>query len=192
MTSTLRTVAVAAASAALLFTLAACSSPAPDQTSDPTSSPSASSETSVAVAAACEGDDGVTVVVDASALGDADDVSGTWCVSADDAITAAEAFTAAGVATEGTDEYGDQVVCRVNGVPAEDQSRSLPKTARSTSRSASRCRPRSPTGRLFVKPAGGEWDYATEGCVDARARARRRRRPALHPERRTGRADILT
>lgn len=161
MTSTLRTLAVAAASAALLITLAACSSPSPDPTSTP-STPSASAEASVAVASACEGDEGVTVVVDASALGDADDVSATWCVSADETIGASDALLAAQIETEGTDQYGDQVVCRVNGVPAEDEA--IP--AEDGSDYFEKCESMPAAfayWSLWVKPAGGEWGYAQEG-----------------------------
>ncbi|WP_318152704.1 hypothetical protein [Microbacterium helvum] len=160
MTSTLRTLAMAAASAALLLTLAACSTPAPDPT--PTDAATGDQNAVVAVKTPCEGDEGVTVVVDASALGDADDVSATWCVSTDEAIVAADAFLAADVTTEGTDQYGDQVVCRVNGVPAEDEA--LP--AEDGSDYFEKCESMPAAfayWSLWVKPADGEWAYAQEG-----------------------------
>jgi len=160
VTSTLRTLAVAAASAALLITLAACSSPSPA----PTTSSTPTAEASLAVAHACDGDEGVTVVVDASALGDADDVSNTWCVSADDTTVAADAFTATGVTTEGTDQYGDQVVCRVNGLPAEDQA--IPAADGSDYFEKCETMPAAfAYWSLWVKPAGGEWNYAQEGLA---------------------------
>ncbi|GAA5206687.1 hypothetical protein [Microbacterium kyungheense] len=162
MTSTLRTLAVAAASAALLITLSACSTPSPDPTTS--ASAQASTDAALAVPDACEGDEGVTVVVDASALGDADDVSGTWCVSADDTIGAADALTAAQVQTEGTDQYGDQVVCRVNGVPAEDEA--IP--AEDGSDYFEKCESMPAAfayWSLWVKPTGGEWGYAQEGLA---------------------------
>ena len=162
MTSTLRTLAVAAASAALLITLAACSSPSPDPTTS--ASPGVSTEASLAVEHACDGDEGVTVVVDASALGDADDVSNTWCVSADDTIVAADAFAATGITTEGTDQYGDQVVCRVNGLPAEDEA----ITADDGSDYFEKCETMPAAfayWSLWVKPADGEWNYAQEGLA---------------------------
>lgn len=162
MTSTLRTLAVAAASAALLITLSACSTPTPDPTATATATKDAVA--SVAVNSPCEGDEGVTVVVDATALGDADDVSDTWCVSTDEAIVAADALLAANVTTEGTDQYGDQVVCRVNGVPAEDDA--LP--AEDGSDYFEKCESMPAAfayWALWVKPAGGEWAYAQEGLA---------------------------
>jgi hypothetical protein len=143
------------ASAALLFALAACASPAPEAA--PTPEPT----TSVTVLdTACADDTGVTVVVDASALEDGD--SKTWCIGTAEPLAAADALTLVGVETEGTDEYGDQVVCRVNGVPAED----AVLTAEDGSEYFETCASMPAAfayWALHVKPAGDEWAYAQEG-----------------------------
>ncbi|GAB3602874.1 hypothetical protein [Microbacterium aureliae] len=151
MTSTLRTLAAAAAAAALL-TLAACSpSPSPQTTSSPAAAPSAEGECA-----------GVAVVVETGDLEAEDSPAGAWCVPADEPIIAADALAAADVATEGTDEYGDQVVCRVNGVPAEDQA----IVAEDGTEYFEKCTTMPAAfayWSVWVKPAGGEWDYAQEG-----------------------------
>ncbi|MDR7187195.1 hypothetical protein J2Y46_000011 [Microbacterium sp. BE35] len=155
MTSTLRAVAAAAASAALLFALAACSSDAPG------AAPTASDTQAVQVSdEACADDAGITVAVDASALEDGD--SKSWCIETDETLAAADALTLVNVTTEGTEEYGDQVVCRVNGVPAEDQA----ITADDGSEYFETCESMPAAfayWSLWIKPAEGEWGYAEEG-----------------------------
>ncbi|KQZ85011.1 hypothetical protein ASD56_01150 [Microbacterium sp. Root166] len=152
MTSTLRSL-TAAAAAALLLTLAACSSPA-TTTAEPSSS---------AAAPAAEGEcAGVTIVVDASALEGDDDVSLEECVETDEAVAAADALAEAGVETEGTVEYGDQVVCRVNGAPAAD----TVLAADDGTEYSETCESMAPAfayWSLWVKTAESEWDYAQEG-----------------------------
>ena len=131
---------------ALLLTLAACSSSA-------TSEPSAASD------GACAG---VTVVVDASAFEDADEISQSQCIETDEAIAASDALAEAGVTTEGTTEYGDQVVCRVDGLPAED----VALTAEDGSEHFETCESMPAAfayWSLWVQPDGGEWEYAQEG-----------------------------
>lgn len=155
MTSTLRAAAAAAASAALLFALAACSSGAPEATPTP-----AQTKTVEISDAACADDGGVTLAVDASALEDGD--SKAWCIGTDEPLTAADALTLVNITTQGTDEYGDQVVCRVNGVPAEDTAIPAPDGTEYFETCASM-----PAAfaywSLWVKPADGEWTYAEEG-----------------------------
>ncbi|WP_341997118.1 hypothetical protein MRBLWH7_003664 [Microbacterium sp. LWH7-1.2] len=155
MTSTLRAVAAAAASAALLFALAACSSDAPEAT------PTASETQAVQVSdEACADDAGITVAVDASALDEGD--SKQWCIATDETLAAADALTLVGVETEGNVEFGDDAVCRVNGVPAED----LAIPAEDGSDYFETCEAMSPAfayWSMWVKPAGGEWGYAQEG-----------------------------
>ena len=156
VTSTLRTL-TATAAMALLLSLAACSSATDSETAEPSASASAS-------ASASSGQDcsGVTVVVDASAFEDADDISQTRCIETDKAIAATDALDAAGVTTEGTTEYGDQVVCRVDGLPAED----VALTAEDGSDYFETCESMPAAfayWSLWVQPAGGEWAYATEG-----------------------------
>lgn len=146
------------AAAVLVLVLSGCSTP-----TEPEQTPSASAETnSLAAETACEGDEGVTFVIDGSALADQKDVSATWCVFADEPIAAADVLAAAGVETEGTEEYGDQVVCRVDGAPAAD----APLTAEDGSEYVEKCESMPAAfayWSLWVKPAGAEWDYAQEG-----------------------------
>jgi hypothetical protein len=148
-------VAAAAASAALLFALAACSSDAPEAT------PTASETQAVQVSdEACADDAGITVAVDASALDEGD--SKQWCIATDETLAAADALTLVGVETEGNVEFGEDAVCRVNGVPAED----LAIPAEDGSDYFETCEAMSPAfayWSMWVKPAGGEWGYAQEG-----------------------------
>ena len=154
MTSTLRAVAAAAASAALLFALAACAG-TPDATPTP-----AATQTVEILDSACADDAGITVAVDASALEDGD--SEAWCIGTDEPLAAADALTLVNVTTEGTDEYGDQVVCRVNGVPAEDVA--IPAEDGSDYFETCESMPAAfAYWSLWIKPAGGEWGYAEEG-----------------------------
>ncbi|WP_374975453.1 hypothetical protein ACEYYH_16805 [Microbacterium trichothecenolyticum] len=154
MTSTLRAVAAAAASAALLFALAACASDAPE------AAPTASETQAVQVGdEACADDAGITVAVDASAL---EEDSKAWCIDTDETLAAADALTLVGVETEGNVEFGEDAVCRVNGVPAED----LAIPAEDGSDYFETCEAMSPAfayWSMWVKPAGGEWGYAQEG-----------------------------
>lgn len=103
------------------------------------------------------------MIVDASALGSADDASTTACVKTTTAVTAADALTTAGITTEGTEQYGDQVICRVDGLPAADEAlrgadgtdyfetcKTMPAAFAYWS--------------LWVKPVGGEWAYAEESA----------------------------
>ncbi|WP_404434375.1 hypothetical protein LG299_07145 [Microbacterium lacus] len=154
MTSNLRLL-TAASAAALLLTLAACTTAAPSVNDN---------NTVGAVSSACADSEGVTLSVDASALGDEDDVSGAWCVLTDEGVGAADALSIAAITTEGTEEYGDQVVCRVNNVPAAD----LALTAEDGSDYFEQCESMPAAfayWSLWVKPVGGEWDYAQEGIA---------------------------
>ncbi|PFG19967.1 hypothetical protein [Serinibacter salmoneus] len=95
--------------------LTACSGADSDGDADSTDS-ATSSDIATADPAECSG---VALVVDTGDMPDTG-VAGTWCIEADAAIAATEVLAQAGVETEGTQEFGDAVVCRVNGVPAED------------------------------------------------------------------------
>lgn len=141
-----------AATAALLLSLAACAQ------AEPTSSATESAE-ALTAAGPCEGDEGVTLLVNASAL---DERPAETCVLASEAIAASDVLERAGVTTEGTEEYGDQVVCRVDGRPAADEPLPNPDGSEYLETCASM-----PAAfaywSLWVEPAGGEWDYAQEG-----------------------------
>ena len=150
MTTTLRTFAATAA-AALLLTLTACaaSEPAPTATAPASDS------------AACAG---VEIVVETAELDLPDSPAGTTCVETDAPIAASDALAEAGITTEGTEEYGDQVVCRVNGVPAED----FALTAEDGSDYFETCTSMPAAfayWSLWTQTEGGEWGYAQEGLA---------------------------
>ncbi len=149
MTSKLLTLAAAAA---LLLTLGACSSSPTASPSSPTASASADGECA-----------GVSVIVDAGDLAAADEVSSETCVPADAAVLAADAFADAGVETVGTTQYPDDIVCRVNGSPAADEV----LTSDDGTAYTETCETMPAAfayWSLWVKPADGEWGYATEGA----------------------------
>lgn len=104
-----------------------------------------------------EGCAGATVVVDFGIL-DEDPVR--ECV---DAGAAADALAAAGVTTEGTVEWGDQVVCRVDGRPAADETVEAPGAEPFVE--ACQAMPAATAyWAMWVKSApDAEWEYAQEG-----------------------------
>ncbi|MFD5276109.1 hypothetical protein ACFWIX_00975 [Pseudarthrobacter sp. NPDC058362] len=111
----LRTAAASSfAAAGLLLSLAACSAPA---TSQSPSSPAAESASASATASGpCEG---VQVIVDSGALKqEAADTSA--CIAVEGPTAAAKVLEEANVKTVGTEQYPNELVCRVNGVPAAD------------------------------------------------------------------------
>ncbi|MGZ0712884.1 hypothetical protein ACWPKO_31535 (plasmid) [Coraliomargarita sp. W4R53] len=149
MTTTLRAFAASAA-AALLLTLAACSSTAGAPTT-PTNDASASGECA-----------GVTVVVELPEIDVTNSPAGSTCVETDAPIAASDALAQAGLSTEGTTEFGDQVVCRVNGVPAADFA--LPADDGSEYFEECASMPAAfAYWSMWVQPEGGEWGYAQEG-----------------------------
>lgn len=158
MTTRLATRATLAAVAGLaLLALSACSGSGTDSSAPTTSTPAASA--SAEPIGDCTG---VAVIVDAGNLETTDDPSTTACIDATAPIAASEALKQADVTTEGTDEYGDQVVCRVNGAPAEDEA----ITAADGTKYVEKCEGMPAAfayWSLWVKPAGGEWAYAQEG-----------------------------
>ncbi|MBO9625579.1 MAG: hypothetical protein J7484_04310 [Microbacterium sp.] len=158
MTPKTRSLALSlAAASALVLALTACAPSAPS--SAPTSSPSSSSAESTASSESCAG---VTVIVDAGDLEVADDPSKTVCVDAKDTILGTDAVTKAGFTTVGTTTYPDDVICRVDGVPAEETE--LPGADGSTyHETCADMPPASAYWGLWVKPAGGTWDYAQTG-----------------------------
>ena len=115
---------------------------------------------------------GVALVIDTGDLGDdagdavedaLDAAEGAWCIDTDAAITAREALDLVGASTEGTTEYGDAVLCRVNGVPAAD----FPLVNSTDGSSVLETCATMPAAHaywsMWLKPAGGEWGYAMEG-----------------------------
>ncbi len=118
--------------------------------------------TAVATDQACAGDEGVTVVVDASALDDT--ASKTFCYLASGKVSVSDALAGAGIQTEGTTQYGNDVICRVDGLP----SASAPVGSTEDPTYVEKCETMPAAfayWSLWVKPAGGAWDYAQEGLA---------------------------
>ena len=123
----------------LALVLAGCAAPAAEPTPDET--------------AACD----VHVVVDFGVLGE-DSIDA--CAEAG---PAQDVLADAGVTTEGTVDYGDQVVCRVNNRPSPDETVTVegeePFTEPCTSMPVATA-----YWALWVKNTpDGEWEYALEG-----------------------------
>ena len=146
------------AAAGLLFTLAACSTPAATQ-------PTASAPASTAAAsssAASEPCTGVKVIVDSGALKQ-DAAEKNVCVPVDAPTLASKVLEEANVKTEGTDAYPKELACRVNGVPAADFDI---KHKGGTYREECKKMPAAfAYWALWVKPASGAWAYAQEGLA---------------------------
>lgn len=100
----------------------------------------------------------VTVVVD---FGPLDEPSLAACAEAG---AAADILAEAGVTTEGTVDYGDQVVCRVNNQPSPDEE----VTIEGTAPFVESCQTLNAAAywALWVKnTVDGDWEYAQEGVT---------------------------
>ena len=146
-----------AAAAGLLFTLAACSTPAAtESTASATATAAASSS---AASGPCAG---VQVIVDSGALKqDAADTS--VCVPVDAPKLASEVLAEADVKTEGTPKYPTDLVCRVNGVPAADFD--ITHKGGTYREECGKMPAAFAYWALWVKPATGDWAYAQEGLA---------------------------
>lgn len=104
--------------------------------------------------------DGVAVVVNYS--GEATNLASCVSLSSNQVI-AKEALLAAGVEVEGTTTYGDQVVCRVNGIPSATE----PIEVEGNEPHLETCSDMPPSfayWALWIKKSGeNEWEYASEG-----------------------------
>lgn len=130
----------------LLLALAGCSAPVAESPAPETTGS----------AEAC---DQVTVVVEFGVL---DETPVEECIEAGPAL---DVLADAGVATEGTVDYGAQVVCRVNGRPGADETVTIegeePFTEPCTSMPVATA-----YWALWVKTApDAEWEYAQEGVA---------------------------
>lgn len=156
MTSTPRILTLIAAGA-LALGLSACTTTIGDP---PPTGPTGGPNAALVGNWACSGDEGVTLRVDSSALDGGE--SSAWCFFTDEAVPAADALSVAKIETEGTAQYGDDVVCRVDGLP----SASAPVGSTEDPAYVESCEAMPAAfayWALWLKPAGGEWDYAQEG-----------------------------
>ncbi|MEW9871759.1 hypothetical protein [Arthrobacter sp. HS15c] len=146
------------AAAGLLLTLAACSTPATTQpsASAPVSSAAASSNASGGPCA------GVKVVVDSGALKQ-DAAETSVCVAVDAKTPASKVLEEAEVKTVGTTQYPNELVCRVNGVPAADFE--IVHKGGTYKEECAGMPAAFAYWSLWVKPATGDWAYAQEGLA---------------------------
>ena len=79
-------------------------------------------------------------------------------------LTVADARAEVGVVTEGTADYGDAVVCRVNGLPSANAAFTVPGHDAYTETCAT-MPPEFAYWALWLKGTGSSshWDYASEG-----------------------------
>lgn len=145
------------AAAALALSLTACTPATSSGEPSPSSTPTSTSSTASAESCA-----GVTVVVDTGDLDVSDDPSSSVCVDTDGTILGTDAVSEAGFTTVGTTTYPDDVICRVNGVPAEDTELTGDDGA-AYHETCADMPPAAAYWGLWVKPAGGTWDYAQTG-----------------------------
>lgn len=161
VTSTTRLLTLFAAGA-LALGLSACASTG----GSPAASPTPTTTSDAVSADACKGDEGVTLAVDSSALTGGS--SETWCINANGPVTISNALSYVGVSIEGTKQYGDQVICRVNGLPSASE----PVGSTQDPAYVEKCESMPAAfayWALWTKPAGGAWDYAQEGLSTLKA-----------------------
>ncbi|TFD54009.1 hypothetical protein E3T55_04805 [Cryobacterium frigoriphilum] len=159
MKRTLRTYAPGALALIAALALSGCAQPAPSTAPLTSTAESNTAESSTAESSTADCS-GVSVVVDFGTL-KADPL--TECVDADGALAASAVMQTAGISTEGTVEYGDQIVCRVNDRPAADETVEVAGEASFTESCASM-----PAAyaywALWVKSTpDADWAYAQEG-----------------------------
>lgn len=108
-----------------------------------------------------DGCDGIAVVVNYGDLGAETQDS---CVSLEgETIAASEVIDSVGLEVEGTAKYGDQIVCRVNGLPSADEPVIVDGQDPHTETCAD-MPPQFAYWALFIKKTSdGAWEYATEG-----------------------------
>lgn len=149
------------AAAGLLFTLAACSAPAASQptTSAPASSAAASSSAAPTASGPC---DGVKVIVDSGALKQSA-ADKSVCVPVDGPTAASKVLEEANVKTVGTTQYPNELVCRVNGVPAADFE--IKHKAGSYKEECTGMPAAFAYWSLWLKKDAGAWEYAQEGLA---------------------------
>ncbi|TFC59742.1 hypothetical protein E3O62_08510 [Cryobacterium sp. TMT2-15-1] len=141
--------------------LSGCTTGAPETDTTPAASSATASASATAAPAdgACAG---VSVVVDFGAL-DAPEIRDCVATATAETIAASTVLETAGVSTEGTAEWGDQVVCRVSGRPAADETIDVAGETPFTESCAS-MPAAAAYWALWVKPtADAEWEYAEEG-----------------------------
>lgn len=159
VTSTRRLLALLSAGA-LALALSACApaTPTPEGSVAVTAPPSSS-----AVAdGGCASVEGVSVYINGGNLDGAADIERAACIFTDEPLGAADALDTLGVTLEGTEQYGDDVICRVGGLPSATEP--VGSTEDPAYVEACAAMPAAfAYWSLWQKAAGGTWDYAQEG-----------------------------
>ena len=102
------------------------------------------------------------VIVDSGALKQAA-ADKSVCVPVDAATPASKVLDEANVKTVGTTQYPNELVCRVNGVPAADFE--IVHKGGTYKEECSGMPAAFAYWSLWVKPATGDWAYAQEGLA---------------------------
>jgi hypothetical protein len=151
------------AAAGLLFTLAACSTPAATQPTGSVPASPASPASAAAPASTASGPcAGVKVIVDSGSLKQAA-ADTSVCVPVDAPTLASKVLDEAKVKTEGTPDYPKELACRVNGVPAADFD--IAHKGGTYREECSKMPAAFAYWALWVKPVSGDWAYAQEGLA---------------------------
>ncbi|MEY4458621.1 MAG: hypothetical protein RIS25_1214 [Actinomycetota bacterium] len=136
--------------AALALTLAGCQSGAPTAV-----------ETNITTPTVCAG---VEIVIDYDLLG-ANRVEECVAIAEGDTITASEALGELGITTEGTADYGDAVICRIDGQPSATEE----FTVEGEDPYLETCATMPPAFAYWAMwistPDAPEWAYAMEGVT---------------------------
>ncbi len=102
---------------------------------------------------------GIEVIVNFGILGKRQ----ATCVEASEPMNAKELLKEAGFSTQGTDAYGDQIVCRVNELPSATEAFEVPGEEPYIE-SCKNMPPAFAYWALWVRSsAEAKWEYATEG-----------------------------
>jgi hypothetical protein len=102
---------------------------------------------------------GIEVVVNFGILGKRQ----ATCVEASEPMNAKELLKEAGFSTQGTDAYGDQIVCRVNELPSATEAFEVPGEEPYIE-SCKNMPPAFAYWALWVRSSSeAKWEYATEG-----------------------------
>lgn len=159
VTSTPRILTLLAAGA-LALGLTACATAQPEPQGSVSLTPAPSS--SAVADGGCASAEGVSVYINTGDLAGGESVDQAACIVTDEPLAAADALETLGVELEGTTEYGDQVICRVDGLPSASEP--VGSTEDPAYVEACESMPAAfAYWSLWQKPAGGSWDYAQVG-----------------------------
>lgn len=145
-----RTLAASLGAALVVIALTACSS-----------GPTTPAVTDTASPEACAG---VSIIVDFDVLG-AERIDECVDVAAGDTITAADALGTLGITTEGTADYGDAVICRINDLPSGTEEFTVDGEEPYLETCASMPPAFAYWAMWISTPDAPEWAYAMEGVT---------------------------